>query len=259
VDFLHAHAEGYIIHKGIGDHESLDPKQTEVTGTAFLYYNTRTVSKLAKLLGRREEAERYAQLAEAVKKAFVEKFYDPRTGAVGIGTEANQAFALYFHLLSAEEEEKAFKMLLEQIREKKEHVSTGIFGTKYLLEVLSEHWDYSDNIYSQNHPMFGSISGWFYKYLAGIRPALDAVGYNKVILEPSGFERLRFVRADYGTPQGLISVSWERKADSLYYDVTVPVNTSATVVLPGREERVGAGHYTYGVRMPAGAGQGRKQ
>jgi len=35
VDFLHAHAEGYIIKEGIGDHESLDPKQVEVTSTAF--------------------------------------------------------------------------------------------------------------------------------------------------------------------------------------------------------------------------------
>jgi alpha-L-rhamnosidase len=99
--------------------------------------------------------------------------------------------------------------------------------------------------------MFGSISGWFYKYLAGIRPAPDAVAYNKIILQPAGFEKLRFARADYHSPQGTISSSWRRKGDSLYYDVSVPVNASATVLLPGRDsEHIGSGHYRYIVRLP---------
>jgi len=281
VDFLHAHADGFIINKGIGDHESLDPKQVEVTSTAFLYYNTRTVGRLARLLGKQEEADHYEKLAEQVKAAFVKKFYDPATGAVGIHTEATQAFALYFHLLPASEEKKALKVLLDQIKEKKEHISTGIFGTKYLLEVLSEnglsdlacrvagqkdfpgwgymlekgattlweHWDYSDNVYSHNHPMFGSISGWFYKYIAGIRPAEDAVGYNKIILQPSGFERVSNVLAEYFSPQGIIRSSWKKEGDLLYYEAWIPLNTSATIMLPGEEHRVGSGHYQYKVRV----------
>ncbi|MBN9381150.1 MAG: family 78 glycoside hydrolase catalytic domain [Chitinophagaceae bacterium] len=288
VDFLHAHAEGYIIDKGIGDHESLDPKQVEVTSTAFLFYNTLTVSKLARLLGRQEEADRYEKLAGSVKEAFVKKFYDPVTGAVGIHTEATQAFALYFHLLPEEEEKKALKVLLDQIGERKEHVSTGIFGTKYLLEVLSEHglsdlacklagqrdfpgwgnmlaqgattlwehWDYSDNIYSHNHPMFGSISGWFYKYIAGIRPAKDAVGYNKIILQPAGFERLSFARAEYQGPRGGIGSSWRKKGDSIYYEAVVPEKTSATVLLPdGVVRHVGPGKYLFRTTFHTASGQ----
>jgi len=283
VDFLHAHAEGFIIGKGIGDHESLDPKQIEVTGTAFLYYNTQLLQQLAVILGRREEAGHYGQLAQQVKDAFIKKFYDPATGAVGIHTQATQAFALYFHLLPAGGEEKALKMLVEQIHAKNDHVSTGIFGAKYLLEVLSEHgltdlackvalqkdfpgwgymlengattlwehWEYSDNTFSHNHPMFGSISGWFFKYLAGIKPAEDAVGYNKIILQPAGFNRLSYAGADFISPQGMISVEWRKKNDTLNYEVIVPVNTSATILLPGGVVRqVGAGRFKFKVRLP---------
>lgn len=294
VDFLHAHADHYIISKGIGDHESVDPKHVEVTSTAFLYYNTHLLSELAGVLGRQEDAERYGRLADEVKAAFVKKFYDPATGAVGIPTEATQAFALYFHLLPAAEEAKALKVLLDQVSHANEHVRTGIFGTKYLLEVLSEHglsdvacrlvmqkdfpgwgnmlehgattlwehWDLSDNTYSHNHPMFGSVSGWFYKYIAGIRPSPDAVGYDKVILQPSGFEQLSFAQATYRTMHGSISAAWKRKGDSLYYEVTVPVGVTGTVMLPGRIAMVGAGHYRYRVRLGAvpgaetGAGTG---
>ena len=39
---------------------------------------------------------------------------------------------------------------------------------------LWEHWESSDN----NHPMFGSVSEWFHKVLAGINPAPDAVGFD---------------------------------------------------------------------------------
>ncbi|HEY4208021.1 MAG TPA: family 78 glycoside hydrolase catalytic domain, partial [Puia sp.] len=281
VDYLHAQADHFIISKGIGDHESLDPKQVEVTSTAFLYYNTHLLSELAGISGKRDDAEKYGKLAKEVKAAFIKKFYDPATGAVGIHTEATQAFALYFHLLPAGGEEKAMKVLLDQIKEKKEHVSTGIFGTKYMLEVLSEHgssdlacriamqkdfpgwgnmlahgattlwehWDLSDNVYSHNHPMFGSVSGWFYKYIAGIRPAPDAVGYDKVILQPSGFERLSAAQAEYRSVHGVIKTAWRRVGDSLFYEVNVPAGVRGTVILPGLKREVREGRYAYRMRL----------
>ena len=81
-------------------------------------------------------------------------------------------------------------------------MTTGIFGTPYALEAISEYlspqitinivnsgdypgwgymveqgattlwetWKESDNIYSNSHPMFGSVTEWFYRWLGGIRP-----------------------------------------------------------------------------------------
>ena len=100
--------------------------------------------------------------------------------------------------------------------------------------------------------MFGSVSGWFYKYIAGIRPAPDAVGYDKVILQPSGFEQLSFAKASCRTVHGVVRAAWKRKGDSLFYDVTVPSGVTGTVLLPGKMAMVEAGHYMYRVRMGQG-------
>ena len=50
---------------------------------------------------------------------------------------------------------------------------------------LWEHWEFSDNTYSHNHPMFGSVSEWFFSWLAGIQPDPDAVGYDRIVFRPS--------------------------------------------------------------------------
>lgn len=282
VDFLQRHASDLIISKGIGDHESLDTKQVELTSTAFFYYNIELMRQLAVIINKQDDVVQYRQLAAAVKDAFIKKFYDPANGEVGIHTEATQAFALYFHLLPEGEEDRALNVLLDKVKEKKEHIATGIFGTKYLMEVLSEfgcnqagcmlagqkgfpgwgymlengattlweHWAFSDNTFSHNHPMFGSVSGWFYKYLAGIRPDPDAVAYNRLILQPGGFRRLSFARAEYQSPQGVIITSWRIRGDTMYYDVTIPVNASASILLPA----VGAEHILEGGRSLSAAG-----
>lgn len=267
VEFLAAHADHYIITRGIGDHESLDPKQVELSGTALFFYNATLVEKLALLLDRKEDAGHYHQLSERIRTAFIAKFYNAQTGEVGTHTEANQSFALYFRLLPPAEEPKALAVLRDEIVTRKNtHISTGIFGTKFMFETLSEnglsqlacemadqrdfpgwgnmlangattlweHWAFSDNTFSHNHPMFGSISGWFYKYLAGIRPDSDAVAYDKVIFQPAFNGKLQAARASYRSPQGMLSASWKDDTRAFHYDIAIPVNTVATVWLPVR-------------------------
>jgi alpha-L-rhamnosidase len=53
-------------------------------------------------------------------------------------------------------------------------------------------------------------------------------------MEPSFPEKLGFVNASYNSPYGKIASSWKRDGDSLEWNITVPANTTATVVLPAR-------------------------
>ncbi len=255
----------FLVTEGLGDHETIEPKQVELTSTAFYYYNTHLLAKMANLLGKKDDAEKYEQLAGRIKSAFLSKFYDPQTGQLGIHTEANQSFAIYMRLLGPKQEEKALAVLKDQVLNvNKGHVGTGIFGTKYMMEVLSEnnmtslacgmagqldcpgwgymfgqgattlweHWAFSDNTFSHNHPMFGSVSGWFFKYLAGIRPDPEAAAYNKVIFQPAGCAKLGFAKAVYRSPCGTIRASWTISGGVFNYDLDIPVNTDARVWLP---------------------------
>ncbi|UCE47714.1 MAG: hypothetical protein JSW47_19210, partial [Phycisphaerales bacterium] len=83
-----------------------------------------------------------------------------------------------------------------------------------------------------NHPMFGSVSQWFYNWLGGIEPDVDAVGFDKFTFQPQFLEGLDWVRCTHRSIRGTITCDWERRGDRVAVDLRVPVNTSATLILP---------------------------
>jgi alpha-L-rhamnosidase len=96
---------------------------------------------------------------------------------------------------------------------------------------LWEHWKFSDNTFSHNHPMFGSVSQWFYNWLGGIEPAVDAVGFDRFTFQPQFLEGLDWVRCTYRSIRGPITCDWKREGGRVAMDLHVPVNTSATLIL----------------------------
>jgi len=265
VDLLERHSDDHIIDRCIGDHESLDPKPIELIATAHFFQAASLVAEFANTLGRSEEEARYRQLALEIKNAFVERFLEPGTGRFGIATQAAQATALHLGLAPDGEVERAVQRMVDEVLVTHDgHIATGIFGTKYLLSALSrtghadvayrmvdepsypgwgymleqgattlwETWAESDDVYSQNHPMFGSVSEWSYKFLAGIRPEERAVGFDRFWIAPTIPEGLDGVAASYESVRGTISSSWRLEDDLLYFDVEIPVNTTAVVQLP---------------------------
>ncbi|MBC6490540.1 family 78 glycoside hydrolase catalytic domain [Flavihumibacter stibioxidans] len=264
IRYLQGKAKENIIDTTLGDHESIDPKDIAVSGTSFYYYNVLLLARMAGILGLAEDADYYNRLADRVKVSFVEKFVDTVSGKVGLGTQSTQAHALYFGLVPEKAIPAAVQWLVSQVANThSEHIATGIFGTKYVPEVLSrygyadlayrlvtrrgfpgwvhmlengattlwEHWEYSDNTYSHNHPMFGVVSEWFYRWLAGIRPAEDAVGYDKIIIQPQ-FGSLSQASAGFLSKHGMVSSSWKKEGEKLTLDLEIPVNTTADIVLP---------------------------
>jgi alpha-L-rhamnosidase len=268
VDLLDRHSDGQIIDRCIGDHESLDPNPVELIATAHFYQAASLVAGFADILGRPREEARYRRLALEIKNAFVERFLEPGTGRFGPATQAAQATALHLGLVPEGEIERATQRMVEEVLVTHGgHIATGIFGTRYLLNALSmtghaavayrmvdepsypgwgymlereattlwETWAESDDVYSQNHPMFGSVSEWFYKFLAGIRPEESAVGFDRFRIEPEMPAGLERVEASYESVRGTIRSIWRREDDLLYFDVEIPVNTTAVVQLPTRD------------------------
>ena len=112
----------------------------------------------------------------------------------------------------------------------------GYPGWGYMLDhgatTLWEHWAYSDNVYSHNHPMFGSVSGWFFKSLAGIQPAPDAVGFNKVVVRPCIVGDLTSAAGEYDSVRGPVTSSWRKVGKGITLDVSIPVGVTATIYVP---------------------------
>ena len=254
-----------IAPEGLSDHEGLAPAPAPAMVTPLFAASARALGELAAILGREPEARKYARLCEQIRKAYLERFFDPASGKVGPGTQAGQAFALYLGLVPEEQRPAVLQVLLDDIRLRHDgHLSTGIFGTKFMLDVLAragqadlaatmvnqttcpgwgfmlengattlwEHWKSSDNTYSHNHPMFGSVSQWFYQWLGGIQPDPQAVGFDRIVIRPQVPGQLNWVRCHYHSVRGEIVSDWRREKNKLTLNLTSPVNTRATVYVP---------------------------
>jgi len=264
IALLHEQARDGILDNGISDHESLAPKPRALTGTAFYYFNVQLFAQLARALGRDGDALAAEAQLQDIQAAFNQKFLEAGTGRYDIASQACQAFALYHELVPTAEKSQALEVLLRDIAAQDGHLTTGIFGTKYLLHALTdagradtayamvnqrtfpgwgymlekgattlwEHWAFSDNTYSHNHPMFGSVSEWFYKALAGIAPAPEAVGFDQILIQPQPVGDLQWAKASYQSVRGRVASAWEKTGSEFKLRVTIPANATATVHVP---------------------------
>ena len=101
---------------------------------------------------------------------------------------------------------------------------------------LWERWEYLTDVgmNSQNHIMLGSVDAWLYRFLAGIQLALPEPGWQRIVIKPYVLGDLNFVSASVNTFKGIVSSQWTKHYDSLVFEVTIPINTSATVSVPKR-------------------------
>ena len=263
LSFLESKAKDNIFYWDISDHEALDPKPEALTATAFYYQHVLTGAEFAGILGKQDDSIKYAKLAQQIKSAIIDKFLLPGTGRFDNGTESAQLFALWYGL--SPEKDNTMKTLLTEFERHSWHVSTGIFSTKFLFDVLRENdmneeacriaqqkdypgwinmlnngattlweaWHGPGTVYSANHPMFGSIDEWFYRSLLGINAA--APGFKKIIIKPQPAGNINWAKGNYQSVMGIIKSDWKKQGDTCALQVSIPPNTSATVFIPAKQ------------------------
>jgi len=219
------------------------------------------MSKVAHLLGKTEEAKKYKQLALKIRDAFCRKFLNPESGEVTGNCQTSMACALYQGLVDDSMKDKVLAALVESVEKQNRHIDCGILGTKYVMNALTENgradlayaiatqidfpsfgymvkheattlWESWDGGASRIHHMFSDVSAWFYKGLAGINIDPSAPGFKNFIIRPNLVAELRWVQAWHNSMYGKIVCNWTIKDDKLFLTVTVPVNCTATVLLP---------------------------
>ncbi len=266
VDLVHAKCPSLIIPKCIGDHEAIKKASTSLTGTAHFYQWTRLVAGFAETLGNSSDAEKYSQLADDIRAAFQARFV--KAGKVGQGLQGEQLFGLYHDLIPKSERAMALAILKKSIESVGGALTTGIFSTKYLLDVLSteeleelagrmvmrrefpgwgfmldngattlwETWKSSDNVYSQSHPMFGSVEEWIMKHVLGIAPADGAVGFDRITIRPKPVAGLTWAKGTYHSVKGSVFVEWKLVDVKMKLKVSIPPGVQAEIWLPEKQK-----------------------
>ncbi len=272
MDYLATKATNHIIVEGLGDWYDLGPADRpgaaqltppEVTATAFYFYDARTMSQIAKLLGHEEDAAAYLQLSSEIRDAWIARFRHADNGTYATNSQCANALALVMHLAEPQDRDRTLDALVKDVRERGNAMTAGDVGFRYLLLALAEGgrsdviydmidqdeqpgygyqlkrgatslteaWDANDNA-SHNHFMLGHIMEWFYKYLAGIETDPTGPGFKKILIRPTLVGDLAWVQASYDSIRGEITSEWNRTDTDLTLRIRIPANTTATVFLP---------------------------
>lgn len=85
---------------------------------------------------------------------------------------------------------------------------------------------------SGNHIMLlGDLLPWCFENIGGIRAAEPA--YKKIILAPNfELQELSSANVSYKTPYGKVVSNWKKTNHQLDWEIQIPANTTATVILP---------------------------
>jgi hypothetical protein len=271
VAYLGQRASGLIVSHGLGDWYDIGPKPPGVaqltpvplTATAFYYADAKVLARVAEVLGRRADADRYAGLAASIRDAFNARFYDASTHRYATGSQTANAIPLVMGLVPDAERDKVIESLVQDVRQHGNALTAGDVGYRFLLRALAdagrsdvvfdlnsqserpgyayqlkmgatsltEAWDASPES-SQNHFMLGQIVEWFYRDLAGIWQDANSVAFGRIRIAPQPVGGITGVSASVDTIRGPIASDWTRTNDRFVLTATIPANTTATVSVP---------------------------
>lgn len=247
----------------------LTPK--DLIGTAYWAHSVDLMAQMAGALDRTAQCESLRALSGRIRQAFNREFVR-QDGTVGNGTQTSHVLALRFGLLDEPIAGAAAERLAQDIRQRGVALSTGLIGTQYILDVLTD-FGYADLAYglllreehpswghmirngattiwetwsgefsyetgkpkkvAQNQYALGSIGGFLFRRVAGIVAA--APGFASIKICPVIDPRVHNAGAHYDSVMGRISTHWSLASNGgLTLEVAIPANTTAMIHLPAR-------------------------
>jgi alpha-L-rhamnosidase len=243
----------------------------DLIGTAFFAYSTSLVAKACAATGDTDGAAKYQDLFERIKAAFNQRYVD-QDGKITGDTQSGYCMALRFDLLPQDMRVKAAQHLEDDVKAHHDHLTTGFIGVSYLLPALCsedkidtayrvflqttfpswlfsvkqgattiwERWDgwtpekgFQDpGMNSFNHYSLGSCGEWMFDTVAGIGVDPDQPGFHHLIIHPRPGGGLTHAEGSFDSIHGKILTKWSLTQGTFSLDVTIPLNTTATIELP---------------------------
>ena len=247
--------------------EWVPPTETIISpsyvSSAYYFYDLKLMSKISKVLKNNTDYNYYKIKSDNTKNAFNVRYYDNEKNNYSIGKQGANVFALAFGLVPEQLEEAVLNSLVNNVEIANfGHFDTGMMGTPYLLEVLTKYdrtdlaytlmnqrdfpsygynidrgatslWETWTGNESHSHPMFGSVTAWFYQGLGGIYPDENNPGFKHIKIKPNIVQGLDFVSTAYNSIYGNIVSSWKYENETMKLLVEIPPNTTASVFIHG--------------------------
>ncbi|MBS1609080.1 MAG: glycoside hydrolase family 78 protein, partial [Bacteroidetes bacterium] len=265
VDYINLNYPTGLTTWGLGDWIPVKSQSPiELTSTAYYYADVKILAEAARLFGKTDDYDSYTALSQKIKDAFNKKYLGETRGIYNKGVQTELSVPLYWGLVPDDMKTKVAASLARRVLADSLKLDVGLLGTKAILNALSEN-GYADLAYklasretfpswgwwiangattlyenwpinagsdiSMNHIMFGEIGAWMYKALGGIKPDPSSPGFKNILLHPYFVSGLDHFNASHQSPYGIIKSEWKRNGKKIVYTVTIPANSTASLVL----------------------------
>lgn len=252
--------------------------------SAYYYQNAYQVAEAAGILGYEEDRLQYEKLGEEILAAVREKYFDAEGLCICPTQTAAAIALMMGLNPDEKSAEKQSAILNQMIKDNQNHLSTGFVGTNMLCPALTlsgynetavglllneeypgwlycvnlgattiwERWNSveadgrlnPDGMNSLNHYSYGSILGWMYQYLGGIRPLLP--GFRKALIAPHADKRLGSMETCINTAAGIYRSNWSVHDDgTVTYEIEVPFNAEAEFAVGNYKKQLITGKYLF--------------
>lgn len=255
---------------------SEDPKRVTsgvLLSSCYLYYDFTLLEIYANMLGKTEDAIFYNAEAAKLKKAINTNLFDAKKFIYDNNSIASSIIPLGTGVVIEANREAVFRNTVQKlILELDSKIATGLIGGQWQMKVLAENgrpdlaytlatnttypsWGYQidkgattiwelwngdkarPDMNSGNHVMLlGDVIIWMYENVAGIASDVNAAGFKKIIMKPDLTDKLKYVKASHNSLYGNIVSDWKLEGKSFTWNVEIPVNTSALVYIPAKNE-----------------------
>ena len=263
-----------------GENPAVPSGKTDENYIASVYYaySSWIVAQAAKILGNTNDAQKYEQQAQTIKKAIRAEF-TTKNGRLAIDTQTAYALALHFNLVPKEQKKRVVKDLVQRLKKDNNHLQTGFIGTPFICQVLSENgehklateiflnedfpsWLYEVNLgattiwerwnsvlpdssmnpegmNSLNHYSIGAIMQWVYQQVLGLRKQTN--GYQNVLFAPQFDYRFKKISGHYHSSYGDLKMAYQLEADAQHtikVNLSIPFGQKVTVKLLRVKDKV---------------------
>jgi len=274
LEYLKSKSKDHILSHGLGDWYDLGPNVPGIaqltpiaaTATAIYYYDASLMSQMAGLIGKEAEVKKYADWAEEIRSVYNKEFLNPETHIYSTGSQTAISMPLVVGIVPESLKEVVFQTLIASINKSGKALTAGDVGFHFLVKALqegdagdlqfemnarddvpgygyqlkkgatalTESWAALERV-SNNHLMLGHLMEWFYGGLGGIEQSDKSVAYKEALIAPQIVKGLDNVSTDFKTPYGTIVSKWKKTAEGIVVEVDIPVNTTATLILPVKD------------------------
>ena len=222
------------------------------------------MQKMATLLGKPDEAAGFAARRDALNQLLHDTYFHAASTGYATGSQLDMTYPMLVGATPAAVYASVQKQLFHYTAEKHSgHIAAGLVGvpvvTRWAIEnkaagfiytmlkkrdypgylYMIDHnatttWESWDRDRSRIHNCYNGIGAWFYQATGGIRPDEANPGYRHVFIDPQIPQGVTWAKTTKESPYGAITVNWVLKSNNrLKVDITLPVGTQATFVMPG--------------------------